>query len=357
MKFAAGLVLATIAVTTVHAGNPSMQKEVPSESSSTSVDSSKSGGLGTSCNFACLAVMSPVTDENGVTYSNECMMRAAKCKDTGPKENVLDEYKRLYGRSFGASRNDDAGDESASDESGSYDDESASDESGSPTENPKMVKGTKSVDSSDNGDNSASDSSADGTPTSYCPNVACLDVYDPVSDENGVTYPNKCSMEVAKCKGPRENVLDEYKRLYGKSFGASRGDDAGDESASDESGSSSENPKMVNGTKGPGKAEKSKKSTKTSSHSASGIGSLYEDGSEGIIDDGSSTVISECASACPAVSLPVCGSDGVWYSNPCRLKIAACKQPKKNIVESGVAACSSKMTKKAGQIGIMPVGL
>ncbi|KAF4039629.1 Kazal-type serine protease inhibitor domain [Phytophthora infestans] len=145
----------------------------------------------------------------------------------------------------------------------------------SPTMTKDLLTGSKSKPASEEG-------SAEETPKSYCPNIMCPAVYQPVSDENGVMYPNKCSMEAAKCKGPRENPLDEYKRIYGKEFGAPRDEDS----------------------------EKASK---------------------------------KCASACPDVVLRVCGSDGVWYSNPCELKIAACKNPEQNIVEEE-GACSSKKT-------------
>ncbi|KAF4042067.1 Kazal-type serine protease inhibitor domain [Phytophthora infestans] len=285
MKFATSLALAAIAVTTAHAGSPSMMKDLPTETPS------ESEGLGGSCNFVCIQVMSPVTDENGVTYSNECMMHAAKCKDNGKREDPLEEYKRIYGKPFGAPRDDDE-DESASSNTVTQGEDSDEDESASEEEG-----------------------SAEGTPKSYCPNIMCLDVYEPVTDENGVTYPNKCSMEAAKCKGPRENVLDEYKRIYGKEFGAPRDDDSRDDedaSASEDSSSPSPATKMVKGTK-----------------------------------DSARNV------RVPALTfeLPVCGSDGVRYSNPCELKIAACKNPEQNIVEED-GACSSK---KTGKIDILPV--
>ncbi|KAL3667957.1 hypothetical protein V7S43_006834 [Phytophthora oleae] len=353
MKFTASLVIAAIAASTVRAGNPAMQttltSESGSESASASVDSSELEDTGTSCNFACLAVMRPVTDENGVTYSNECMMRAAKCKGKRKDVNVLEEYKRLYGKSFGASRDaDDAGDESASDESASDEDGSASESSGAV----KILQGAPESNDSSEEESASDDGSDKDTPKSYCPNILCPAVFSPVWDENGVQYPNECSMKASKCKGPKENVLDEYKRIYGKEFGAPRDESGSDDASESDDGSSSMATKMVKGTKGSSKAEKSKKATKTSSDSDSDIGSLYDDGSEGVIDDGSSTPSTKCAGACPDVELPVCGSDGVWYSNPCELKIAACENPEADIVEDD-AACSSKVTKgekKAGKI-------
>ncbi|POM80432.1 Epi6-like protease inhibitor [Phytophthora palmivora] len=168
MKFAITLFLAAIAVTATHADN---------------LRTSGEESTGSYCPDACLDVYEPVTDENGNTYSNECYMQAAKCKDKKKDVDPLEEYKRLYGKSFGASR-----------------------------------------DSDSSKDKSAS-GSTDGTPKSYCPNIVCPAVYQPVYDENGVEYSNKCEMEAAKCKGPRENPLDEYKRIYGKEFGADRKED------------------------------------------------------------------------------------------------------------------------------------
>ncbi|KAG2528977.1 hypothetical protein JM18_001865 [Phytophthora kernoviae] len=46
------------------------------------------------CSFDCLAVENPVTDENGVEYSNECyMLLANDCPDACPdvEDPVIDE--------------------------------------------------------------------------------------------------------------------------------------------------------------------------------------------------------------------------------------------------------------------------
>ncbi|OWZ24384.1 Kazal-type serine protease inhibitor [Phytophthora megakarya] len=265
-----------------------------SDSASSSVDSSESGDIGfSSCNFACIQVMRPVVDpETGKTYSNECMMRLAKCKGKGKKDtNPLEEYKRIYGKPFGAPREDDSGDDSASeeDDSSTADDGSeedndsfcpdacldvmrpVTDKDGKTYSNECYMKAAKCKETSASGDEST-----DGTPKSYCPNILCPAVYQPVTDENGVMYSNKCAMEAAKCKGPRENPLDDKK----------------------------------------------------------------------------------CAGGCPDVILPVCGSDGIKYSNPCELKIAACKNPGQNIVEDD-SACSKTsrddrlIRTSTGKIGTM----
>ena len=37
---------------------------------------------------------------------------------------------------------------------------------------------------------------------------------------------------------------------------------------------------------------------------------------------------SECPTICPALYAPVCGNNGVTYSNSCELGVAACKNPR-----------------------------
>ncbi|KAI8847388.1 hypothetical protein BC829DRAFT_396475 [Chytridium lagenaria] len=48
-----------------------------------------------------------------------------------------------------------------------------------------------------------------------------------------------------------------------------------------------------------------------------------------------------CDRLCTAIVDPVCGSDGVTYSNPCRLSIAVCKNPKISISAKGACKPST----------------
>ncbi|KAH7459524.1 Extracellular protease inhibitor 1 [Phytophthora ramorum] len=65
-------------------------------------------------------------------------------------------------------------------------------------------------------------------------------------------------------------------------------------------------------------------------------------GKEGASQSGSTA--SNCAQVCPQDYAPVCGSDGVTYSNSCFLGIASCQNPDKHITQASDDACSKQTT-------------
>ncbi|CAI5743447.1 unnamed protein product [Hyaloperonospora brassicae] len=168
MKIFVGLVSVAAAITTIHAA-----------------------AVLPPCPDVCTQEYDPVSDETGTQYSNECMMRMAKCVESKEVVDPVEEYERLYGKKFGVPRDGDGAGNSAN-------------------------KGNNSGDAPKDG------GSANDKPKARCPNVSCPAVYNPVYDEDGTEYPNKCTMDDAKCVGPREDVLEEYERIYGKKFGEGR---------------------------------------------------------------------------------------------------------------------------------------
>ncbi|KAJ8563986.1 hypothetical protein ON010_g7361 [Phytophthora cinnamomi] len=214
MKFALGLVLTAVAITSTIADDKcSSSTPVPSATPSPKTSSNKSGTGADSCDFYCLDVYEPVADENGVEYSNECYMRLAKCKGTSGDSNnrpATDAQRKLAfapGYKGGA-----CGDMLCPDNYAPVcgsDGETYSNECNlgiascnHPEKNITQVSGGEcaSTPSPLVTPSPKTSSSKSGTGEESC-DFYCLDVYEPVADENGVEYSNECYMRLAKCRG------------------------------------------------------------------------------------------------------------------------------------------------------------
>ncbi|KAG7399460.1 hypothetical protein PHYBOEH_008832 [Phytophthora boehmeriae] len=223
MKLTFGLLLAAVAATSTNAFNfDSVGIKGKAADSGLGSQASSSSGTASNCPDACLAYMSPVFDENGVEYPNECYMRAAKCKD---KKSTDPAAKSAREKLFGRKK--------------FFDNRVGSDEGDSA--------------SSASGDSSAGSSKG----LSINCAVSCPKVFQPVTDENGTTYSSECTMRAMNCKnygGPSDLIAEaELLGLFQYSDSNSGSDAVG--STSEKTGASSVN-KFAKGEKVPMKLAK-----------------------------------------------------------------------------------------------------
>ncbi|RLN63877.1 hypothetical protein BBP00_00003801 [Phytophthora kernoviae] len=230
----------------------------PSGSSSWNLDwdeGSEASGSGYSCDEVCPVDYEPLCGTDGVTYKNDCHLSVAQCNATDLAVESTGEC---------------------------------------------TLSSTSA----------SAEASGEGSTPAACPDV-CTAEYSPVTDDNGVEYSNKCMMLIAKCKAekgksdptlvksskdPVEEATKTTKSTKSTKTSSSAGSSVGslfDDGSLGVIGSNSldADPTLVKGTKGPveeaTKTTKSTKSTKTSSSAGSSVGSLFDDGSLGVIGSNS----------------------------------------------------------------------
>ncbi|KAG7387098.1 hypothetical protein PHYPSEUDO_014752 [Phytophthora pseudosyringae] len=177
--------------------------------------------------------------------------------------------------------------------------------------------------------NSSSSSSSD---CSY----ACTDVYEPVCGSDGVTYPNDCFLGLANCENQEQVTQVSDGECPSTSQTSSY------ESSTDSSGSAACADvcpaiyKPVCGSDG-----KTYANDCTLDVAACESGGNITQVSDGQCPGSSTTSSGSGSVGCPEVCIeiyqPVCGSDGVSYTNSCFLGIANCKDP--SITQASDGAC------------------
>ncbi|KAG3155773.1 hypothetical protein PC128_g22023 [Phytophthora cactorum] len=259
------------------------------------------------CSEVCPEILKPVCGSDGVTYSNSCFLGIATCKDPSI---IL------------------AHDGACGVDPGSYE----------------------------------TSPSTDSSESTGCPDV-CIEIFRPVCGSDGITYANSCFLGIASCNDP--SITLAHNGACGSTSG--EGSDETSNPSTDSSESTScpdvciEILRPVCGSDGvtyPNSCFLGIASCKDPSITQAHEGACvtYEGGyetnnstesSQETTVDNEASYSSSCPNVCPAIYAPVCGSDGVTYSNECQLNVASCNHPELNLTKASDGACSPDECKTA----------
>ncbi|KAF1774433.1 Kazal domain [Phytophthora cactorum] len=277
------------------------------------------------CNDVCPENFQPVCGSDGVTYSNDCTLDYAECTSGGAITKVSDG------------------------------------ECPTSEEDPSIILAHDGACGVDPGSYETSPST-DSSESTGCPDV-CIEIFRPVCGSDGITYANSCFLGIASCNDP--SITLAHNGACGSTSG--EGSDETSNPSTDSSESTScpdvciEILRPVCGSDGvtyPNSCFLGIASCKDPSITQAHEGACvtYEGGyetknstesSQETTVDNEASYSSSCPNVCPAIYAPVCGSDGVTYSNECQLNIASCNHPELNLTKASDGACSPDECKTA----------